>query len=187
MTQIDCACNHHNIFAPLLMQQVKNEFFSLKMKFVKWKFDNFWENFKLTRSIETNEFLFESFDWRILISRLFVGQKKDWFRKKHSSWSIFLRKLPFLLVIKRPLIGQKFDYIYNPQTILVEKWWFLKQKYSNDKIFWLSFWPIRNLEVKICYSAILIVKTVIFGAKIGGEHKVQEGLYWGTPIFHKRS
>ena len=55
------------------MQQVKNEFFSLKMKFVKWKFDNFWENFKLTRSIETNEFLFETFDWRILISRLFVG------------------------------------------------------------------------------------------------------------------
>ena len=38
----------------------------------------------------------------------------------------------------------------------------------------------QNLLFK---SAILIVKTVIFGAKIGGEHKVQEGLYWGTPIF----
>ena len=53
------------------------------MKFVKWKFDNFWENFKLTRSIETNEFLFESFDWRILISRLFVGQKRANFEKKN--------------------------------------------------------------------------------------------------------
>ena len=90
-SKINFVTNWHKLIAPvttiiyshLCFNATSQKWvFSLKMKFVKWKFDNFWENFKLTRSIETNEFLFESFDWRILISRLFVGQKRADFEQK---------------------------------------------------------------------------------------------------------